>query len=41
VAFVASYAYDGRNVIAFREVETYEKARRTRAAMRPRAPAEP
>jgi hypothetical protein len=40
-AFVASYAYDGRKVIAFREVETYEKTRRSRAAMRHRAPAEP
>jgi hypothetical protein len=40
-AFVASYAYDGRKVISFREVETYEKTRRSRAVMRHRAPAAP
>jgi hypothetical protein len=40
-AFVASYAYDGRRVISFREVETYEKTRRSGAVMRHRAPAAP
>jgi len=40
-AFVASYAYDGRKVISFREVETYEKTRRTPAVMRHRALATP
>jgi hypothetical protein len=30
-----------RKVIAFRELETYEKTQRTRAVMRHRAPATP
>jgi hypothetical protein len=40
-AFVASYVYDGRRVVAFRELETYEKTRRIRAAMRQQTPAVP
>jgi hypothetical protein len=40
-AFVADYATDGRRVMGFREVETYEKPRRARAATRRPAPAAP
>jgi hypothetical protein len=40
-AFVAHYAYDGRRVLTFRELETYEKTRRARAVMRQRTPAAP
>lgn len=40
-AFIDGYAYDGRKVLAFREVDTYEKTRRTRAVTRHPAPLGP
>lgn len=39
-AFIGDYVYDGRRVVRFREMETYEKTRRARA-VRQRLPAEP